>query len=252
MRVRGTVEYLGTKWAGWQLQPDQPTIQGELERALATATRGFVRVHGSGRTDAGVHATGQVFAFDVADDTDLGRLCLAINGLTDRSISVVDLARTDDAFDPRRHAVSRTYEYTIVNGRPPSPFFSDRSWHVTAPLDVAALDGLAARVLGEHDFAAFRASDCEAATTRRTVLESRWTREGAVLVYRISAHAFLKQMVRTLVGSMVDVVIGKLEESTFSGLLDGGSRKAGGRTAPAAGLTLVRVAYAEGSERNGR
>ncbi|HXC52226.1 MAG TPA: tRNA pseudouridine(38-40) synthase TruA [Candidatus Limnocylindrales bacterium] len=243
MRVRGTVEYLGTKWAGWQLQPDQPTVQGELERALAIFTRSPVRVHSSGRTDAGVHASGQVIAFDVADDTDLERLFLAVNALTDKSISIVDLARANDAFDPRRHALSRTYEYTIVNARPPSPFLRDRSWHVIAPLDLEQLQRLARMLAGEHDFAAFRAADCESPSTRRFVTESVWTRDGAVYTYRVSANAFLKQMVRTLVGSMVDVVVGKLDEETFVELLGGGSRMLNGRTAPAAGLSLVRVEY---------
>lgn len=243
MRVRGTVEYLGTKWAGWQLQPGQPTVQGEIERALAIVTGGPVRVAASGRTDAGVHATGQVMAFDVADDADLARLQRSLNALTDASICVASLARTNDAFDPRRHALSRSYEYTIVNGRPPSPFLADRCWHVHDELDVAVLAALAARVVGEHDFTAFRAADCASASTRRFVSESAWTRDGAVLGYRVTANAFLKQMVRTLVGSMVDVALGRLPAATFAELLDGGSRPHAGRTAPAAGLALVAVEY---------
>ena len=243
MRLRGTVEYLGTKWAGWQLQPDQPTVQGELERAIEIYTRVPVRVYSAGRTDAGVHATGQVIAFDVADNTDLERLFLAINGLTDKSISLVDLVRVNDAFDPRRHALTRTYEYTIVNARPQSPFLRDRSWHVVAPIDVAHLSRLAAMVAGDHDFAAFRAADCESPSTHRFVSESTWSRDGAVLTYRVAANAFLKQMVRTLVGSMVDVAVGRLAEATFAELLGGGSRMHSGRTAPAAGLSLVAVEY---------
>jgi tRNA pseudouridine38-40 synthase len=243
MRVRATVEYLGTKWSGWQLQPGQPTLQGELERAIETFTRVPVRVHASGRTDAGVHATAQVIAFDVDDATDLARLALAINALTDRSVTIVDVARADDDFDPRRRAISRTYEYTIVNGRPPSPFLADRCWHVIAPLDIARLQTLATRIVGEHDFAAFRASDCESPSTVRRVSESAWSRDGVVLVYRVSANAFLKQMVRTLVGTMVDVAVGKLPEAAFDAMLAGGARKDGGRTAPAQGLCLVRVDY---------
>jgi tRNA pseudouridine38-40 synthase len=243
MRVRGTVEYLGTKWAGWQLQPGQPTVQGEIEKALAVVTGGAVRVAASGRTDSGVHATGQVIAFDVEDRCDLLRLRRSLNALTDESITVVDLRPVGDSFDPRRHALSRSYEYLVINGRPPSPFLLHRSWHVHPPLDVDRLDRLAAMVIGDHDFRAFRAADCASASTRRFVTESAWTRDGGLLTYRVSANAFLKQMVRTLVGSMVDVELGRLAESTFEALLAGGERTKAGRTAPAEGLALVRVDY---------
>lgn len=243
MRVRGTVEYLGTTWAGWQLQPGQSTVQGEIERALAVAIGLPVRIAAAGRTDSGVHATGQVIAFDIPDAFDLRRLCRSINALTHESVCVVELTAVNDAFDPRRHAMSRTYEYTIVNSRPASPFLLDRSWNVHVPVDLDVLQPLAALVAGDHDFVAFRAADCASNSTRRFVIESAWRREGPVLTYRVKANAFLKQMVRTLVGSMVDVATGHLGEETFVELLGGGSRTHAGRTAPAAGLTLVHVDY---------
>jgi tRNA pseudouridine38-40 synthase len=243
MRVRGTLEYLGTSWAGWQLQPGQPTVQGELERALSIIFHTHVRVFASGRTDSGVHATGQVIAFDVPDGRDLVRLRRSLNALTDPSICIVDLHETNPAFDPRRHALSRTYEYTIVNARPPSPFLLDRSWHVNLPLDVARLNRLAEMVLGDRDFTAFRAADCASESTRRFVSESVWRKDGDIFTYRVTANAFLKQMVRTLVGTMVDVELGRLDEATFVAQLDGGSRTLSGRTAPAEGLSLVRVEY---------
>jgi tRNA pseudouridine38-40 synthase len=243
MRVRGTLEYLGTKWSGWQLQPNAPTIQGELERALKIFTRRDVRVSAAGRTDAGVHASGQVISFVVDDDADLSRMRRSLNALTDPSLCIVDLVPAHPQFDPRRDAISRTYEYTIVNVRPPGPFLADRSWHVHMPLELDLLQRLAASIAGEHDFAAFRASDCASSSSRRHVRESFWRQDGAILTYRVTANAFLKQMVRTLVGSMVDVAFGRLEERRFAGLLDGGSREMAGETAPPQGLTLVHVEY---------
>lgn len=243
MRVRGTVEYLGTDWCGWQLQPGQPTVQGELERALGVVVGSPVRVAASGRTDSGVHATGQVIAFDVAEGSDLRRLCKSINALTARSVSVLDLVPTNDAFDPRRHALSRSYEYLILTGRPPSPFLEGRCWHVYPPPDFEVLQVHAAMIPGDRDFSAFRASDCTSESTQRCVTQSSWTRDGHLLTYRVSANAFLKQMVRTLVGSMVDVARGQLSSATFAELLSGGDRTCAGRTAPADGLSLVAVEY---------
>lgn len=246
MRVRGLVEYLGTKWSGWQFQPGQPTLQGEIERALSVVARSPVRIAAAGRTDSGVHASGQVIAFGFRDGADLYRLRRSINALTDDSITVVDFARTNDSFDPRRHAMSRSYEYTVENARPPSPFLLYRSWHVYPHLDERRLDRLAAFLIGDHDFRAFRAADCASTSTRRFVTESAWTRRGDVLKYRVSANAFLKQMVRTLVGSMVDVELGRLSEDRFLYLLTGGegtARVAAGCTAPADGLSLVNVEY---------
>jgi tRNA pseudouridine38-40 synthase len=234
---------LGTHYAGWQVQPDQPTVQSALEKAIEVATGVRSPVTGAGRTDAGVHALGQVASFDVADDIDLYRLRAQLNGLTARDLSVVELERAADDFDPRRHARRRTYEYTIVSGRPRSPLRDQQSWFVYPDLDLDVLQRLAATLVGEHDFRAYRASDCESETTRREVFSSVWSREEHIYRYRISANAFLKQMVRILVGSMADVSLGKLDEGEFVRLLDGGWRSEAGRTAPAQGLVLLSVTY---------
>src|SRR3989454_68955 len=174
MQLKLTVEYEGTRYQGWQRQPAAPRVQGVLGRALAPAVREPVRVRGAGRTDAGVHACGQVAAVKVTCvPADLGRLRKSLNALTPEDVAVREIAVVDDAFDPRRQARSRVYEYRILNAPAPSPFWRRHAWHVPEPLDVVAMDEVAAELVGEHDFAAFRGADAEPVrSTVRRVLES--------------------------------------------------------------------------------
>jgi len=245
MQLRLTVEYEGTAYRGWQLQPDGPTVQAVLEQALSTALRERVRVRGAGRTDAGVHACGQIAAVRVREvPADLERLQKSLNALTPDDVAVRDITVVDDAFDPRRHARSRVYEYRIWNVAAPSPFWRRHAWHVPSQLDVAAMDE-AARVLeGEHDFASFRAADAEPLrSTVRRVLESSLRVDGRLLVYRVEATAFLKHMVRNVVGTLVEVGRGERVAGTFRELLAVRDRTRAGATAPAHGLVLVNVRY---------
>jgi len=245
MQLRLTVEYEGTAYRGWQLQPDGPTVQAVLEQALSTALRERVRVRGAGRTDAGVHACGQIAAVRVREvPADLERLQKSLNALTPDDVAVRDITVVDDTFDPRRHARSRVYEYRIWNVAAPSPFWRRHAWHVPSQLDVAAMDE-AARVLeGEHDFASFRAADAEPLrSTVRRVLESSLRVDGRLLVYRVEATAFLKHMVRNVVGTLVEVGRGERVAGTFRELLAVRDRTRAGATAPAHGLVLVNVRY---------
>jgi len=245
MQLRLTVEYEGTAYQGWQLQPDGPTVQAVLEQALSTALRERVRVRGAGRTDAGVHACGQVVAVRVHDvPADLGRLLKSLNALTPDDVAVRDITLVDDGFDPRRHARSRLYEYRIWNAVAPSPFWRRYAWHLPTPVDVGAMDE-AARVLeGEHDFATFRAADAEPVrSTVRRVIESRLRDDGRLLVYRIEATAFLKHMVRNVVGTLVEVGRGERSAASFPELLAARDRVRAGATAPPHGLMLVSVRY---------
>ena len=246
MQLRLVVEYEGTRFLGWQLQPGGPTVQGELERALGVALRAPVRVRGAGRTDAGVHAQGQVAVAGVPGrDVDLRRLLRSVNALLPEDIAVRDLALVDDAFDPRRHARSRVYEYRILNAEAPSPFWRRWAWHVARPLAVDAMDVAAELLVGEHDLAAFRAADAKETprTTVRRVLESRIDRVAPLLVYRVEATAFLKHMVRNVVGTLVEVGLGERPPGAFADLIASRDRTRAGATAPPHGLTLVEVRY---------
>jgi tRNA pseudouridine38-40 synthase len=245
MQLRLTVEYEGTAYQGWQLQPDGPTVQEVLERALATALREPVRVRGAGRTDAGVHACGQIAAVRVTRmPDDLTKLRRSLNALTPDDVAVRDIEAVDDAFDPRRHARSRLYEYRILQRAAPSPFWRRFAWHLPESLDREAMAAAAATLGGEHDFATFCAADAEPVrSTVRRVLDSALAAEPPLLVYRIEATAFLKHMVRNIVGTLVEVGRGSRSPDGFGALIAARDRTRAGPTAPAHGLVLTAVRY---------
>jgi tRNA pseudouridine38-40 synthase len=243
MRLRMVVEYDGTDYSGWQVQPNRPSIQGALERAVRTITGETVRVEGAGRTDAGVHARGQVVAFSLVKEPDLHPLQRGLNALCGPGIVVREIERAAEGFDPRREALRRSYEYTIDNRSWPSPFRRRWAWHVHRPLDRGAMGAAAAVLVGEHDFSAFQAADCDAENPIRRVFTSELHGEVDDLVYRVTATAFLRHMVRTIVGTLVEVGHGERSVEDFTRLLAGGDRRRAGATAPPHGLCLVRVAY---------
>ena len=245
MQLRFVVEYEGAAYQGWQVQPGGPTVQAVLEAALATALRETVRVRGAGRTDAGVHACGQVASAKVSRvPDDLERLQKSLNALTPDDVAVRDLTVVDDDFDPRRHARSRVYEYRIWRGSAASPFWRRFAWHVPTALDVDAMTDAAQRLLGEHDFNAFRAADADPVlSTVRRVFESRIESDGVLLLYRVEATAFLKHMVRNIIGTLVEVGRGERTATSIDALLAGRDRTQAGATAPPHGLILVAVRY---------
>jgi len=245
VQLRLTIEYDGTAYQGWQLQPGGPTVQAALERALATALREPVRVRSAGRTDAGVHACGQVAAARVhAAPPDLARLQKSLNALLPDDVAVREVALVDDRFDPRRDARSRVYEYRIWNAAAPSPFWRRWAWHVPAGLDAAAMASAAACLVGEHDFATFRgAGGAPVRSTVRRVLESSVTASGALLVYRVEATAYLRQMVRSIVGTLVEIGRGGRPAAAMAEILTACDRTRAGATAPPHGLVLVAVRY---------
>ncbi len=245
LQLKLLVEYDGTDYLGWQLQPDGPTVQGVLEQALATALREPVRVRAAGRTDTGVHACGQVVAVPVSrPPDDLDRLLKSLNALTPDDVAIRALEVVDDRFDPRRHAQSRRYEYRILASRTPSAFWRRYAWHHPVPLDAAAMARAAATLVGEHDFAAFRAADADPVrSTVRRIFTSDLVADGELLVYRIEATAFLKHMVRNIVGTLAEIGRGERPVDAMAEVLAGRDRRRAGPTAPPHGLVLVAVRY---------
>ncbi len=242
MRYHLTVEYDGTDFHGWQVQAGARTVQGEIEAALARLVGSPVRVAAAGRTDAGVHAAGQVVAFSTSLAMAPDVVRRALNALTGADLAVSTVAYADDAFDPRRAARSRRYVYRIWNRRPASPFWRRFAWHVPAALDIEAMARAAPQLEGEHDFSSFRAAGCDAAHPVRRVLRSAVVVDGALLRYEIEATAFLRHMVRNIVGTLVE--IGRRQRpADLHPLLAARDRTQAGATAPARGLCLEKVRY---------
>jgi tRNA pseudouridine38-40 synthase len=239
------IDYEGTHYVGWQLQPNGPSIQAELERALAVVLREPVRIRAAGRTDAGVHACGQVASAPISRvPDDLGRLLRSLNAITPDDIAIRELSVVDDAFDPRRHARSRRYEYRIWRAPAASPFWRRWAWHVPQPLDLGAMQAAAAVLLGEHDMLGFQGPDADPVqSTVRRVSETAFVVDGSAWVYGIEATAFLKNMVRNIVGTLVEIGRGDRPVDSMHDILRSRDRTRAGRTAPPHGLTLVAVRY---------
>jgi tRNA pseudouridine38-40 synthase len=214
-----------------------------LEAALATALRHPVRVAAAGRTDAGVHALGQVVTFRSAHVVDPDVLRQTLNALTPPDMAVREVALTTDGFDARRHATARVYEYRLWTEPWRSAFWHRFTWHVPRALDLPAMRQAASRLAGEHDFSAFRASDCESESPVRQVFHSGFSAAEGLWVYRIEANAFLKHMVRAIVGTLVEVGAGRRQADTVADILASRDRRRAGRTAPPQGLILVAVRY---------
>jgi tRNA pseudouridine38-40 synthase len=243
MLIRIVLEYDGTGYSGWQVQSGQDSIQARIEYALERIFSEPIRVHGAGRTDAGVHARGQVAAFRLPRPFAPAELMRALNALLPPDIAVTGAAYADDSFDPRRDARSRSYEYRVLNQPTRSAFTFRYSWLVRDPLDIEAMNAAAAVFLGEHDFASMRSLGSGEKTTTRRVLASQWRRDGKFLSYQVEATAFLRHMVRTMVAAMVDAGRRVTTPEQIAELLLSHNRALAPAPAPACGLYLVEVRY---------
>jgi tRNA pseudouridine38-40 synthase len=237
------LEYEGTAYHGWQVQPGLPTIQGLLQDALARIVGVPVSVTGAGRTDAGVHALAQVASFRADTRLDLPTLRRALNASLPRDIVVRHAEEVPPEFDARRSARSKIYRYSILCRDHPSAFLGRHSLYVPHPLEFAAMARAAELVVGTHDFSAFRAGTCTAATPVRTVLRAAWRQDGDLWHFEITANAFLQHMVRILVGTLLEVGRGKRPPSHVAEVLVTKDRRRAGKTAPPHGLCLVEVHY---------
>ncbi len=238
------VEYDGTDFHGWQIQPGLRTVQGELEKALEIVTGKKVRVSGAGRTDAGVHAIGQVASFALEEcSLPAGRILAALNALTSEDITVHSIVETPDKRIASDRVVSKTYRYYIDNGRNPSPLRRRTHFHIACPLDVFSMN-MAAKILeGQHDFSAMRATDCTDPDPVKTIERCEVAKEDSVVTIEVTGSGFLKHMVRIIAGTLIHVGKGKIEPQEVGRILDSRDRTKAGPTAPARGLVLVTVNY---------
>jgi tRNA pseudouridine38-40 synthase len=243
MKYRITLAYDGVDYFGWQIQAGQPTIQRVLNGALEKLEGAPVTTHAAGRTDAGVHAEGQVVSFSLSCDWKGGDLRRAINGNLPLDIRLIDVATVVDEFHARFDAKGKTYRYQIYLAEVMSPFLIRYAWHYPYALDVErlAVDGMA--LVGERDFTAFTVANCDAKTFTRTIKEVAVDREGDLLKLFFTGDGFLRYQVRTMVAALADSNRRRLKAGSISELIESKDRALAGAPAPARGLTLMKVEY---------
>lgn len=245
--IRMTVAYDGTDFHGFAQQRDQRTVAGEICVALGKVLRAEITLACAGRTDAGVHAWGQVVSFGAPDGTDPAMLVERLNRMLGSQIAVRDASIAPPGFDARHSARARTYRYTVLNRSTPDPSLARSAWWVPEPIDIHALELAATPFIGEHDFASFCRKGPEGSTTVRRVIESEWSDLGdGVLRYQVKATAFCWQMVRALVGTQVEAGRGRRKAGEMLSILRAKDRAAAGQLAPPHGLSLWRVDYEDG------
>lgn len=238
-----TIAYDGTAFAGWQMQANQRTVQGALEDALLPIEGTRVVVHAAGRTDAGVHAAGQVISLSLASPIPCDALVRALNVRLDQDVRVMHAEDAPERFNARFDARTKTYHYAIYQAPVVPPPLRHFVWHIPQALDVTAMNEAAAALVGEHDFAAFQAAGGDVVTTRREILASHVVSRDGQIVYEVTGTGFLRHMVRNITGTLVDIGRGRRPVEDMIRVLRSVDRAHASATAPPQGLTLARVDY---------
>ncbi len=237
------VEYDGTNYFGWQKQIGQITIQEVIEETLSKFLDEKIKIIGSGRTDTGVHAINQYFSFKTQRRLPIEAYVFGLNHFLPKDIRVKDAKYVSSDFHPIFSAKKKTYIYKILNRKEPTALDFNRVWHIPYPLHIDNMNICASCILGTHDFASFRASACTRKNTVRIVYESKWEKVKDLIIYTITANGFLHNMVRILIGTMVEVGLGKISPEDFVFIKECKDRKKAGKTAPPQGLYLYDVYY---------
>jgi tRNA pseudouridine38-40 synthase len=242
--IKLLIEYNGTKYQGWQVQPKRLTIQGVLEEKLGLLTGEAIQLFGSGRTDSGVHALGQVAHFKTENQMDIRSMQRALNSLLPPDIVIQKTEEVDEGFHARKLSKSKVYEYRILNRNLRSAFQWGFVWHIPQKMNFQEMEKATTWLIGEHDFSSFRSTGSPTRTTLRRVIRAEWKRgRNGLIRFEIEANGFLKQMVRSIVGTLVEVGKGKINEEEFRRILESKDRRKAGPTAPAKGLFLKEVKY---------
>jgi tRNA pseudouridine38-40 synthase len=242
-----TLEYDGARFVGWQVQPNGRSVQGELERAVHRLCGEEVRVTGAGRTDSGVHARGQVASLQVSRTLPLRAWTVGLNALLPEDVACVRAEEAPEGFDARRWARGKRYVYSVLQTPVRLPLQRGRAWEIRRPLEVREMRAAAPALLGSHDFSALRASDCPARTTVREIRKLEILESGPHVDVVVEATAFLKHMVRNIVGTLVEIGHRRRAPDSLLALLEGRDRKRAGPTAPPHGLVLDEVFYPSGN-----
>ena len=242
--IKLLIEYDGTNYQGWQVQPKGPTLQGILEEKIGLLTGEAIQLFGSGRTDSGVHALGQVAHFKTKSPMDIRSMQRALNSLLPPDMVIQKIEEVDEDFHARRHSKSKVYEYRILNRNLRSAFQRGFAWHIPQKIKFKEMEKATRWLIGEHDFSSFRSTGSPTQTTVRRVIRAEWKKgRNGLIRFEIEANGFLKQMVRSIVGTLVEVGKGKIKGEDLQGILDSKDRKKAGPTAPAHGLFLKEVKY---------
>lgn len=247
-RIKLIVAYDGTEYSGWQIQPEAPTIEMYLDKAIRELTGENVHVTGASRTDAGVHAYGNVAVFDTESTIPGDRFTFALNRFLPDSIVIQDSWEVSVDFHPRHCDTRKTYEYRILNTAVPLPQKRNFTWHVAGSIDIEKMKEAAAYIVGEHDFKSFCCVRTQAESTVRTIYSLEVLQEGSEIIIRIKGNGFLYNMVRIIAGTLIQVGKGRFKPEYVKQMLEANDRTVAGQTAPPQGLTLVGIEYVDNDD----